>query len=182
MHDLIDIRKKAASLMDALGREQLGRSLRDLGWRIRFDRAKRRLGLCKWKRRGRPVRLLSLSRHFAARQGWNVMEDVVRHEIAHAIDYERRGRSLHDDVWKEIAEAVGADPTRIHEGVEVDDPHSKYVGICPSCETEHPFYRPVRRVHACPDCCRIHNGGRFAHRYRLRIVERATGRVIQTAA
>lgn len=168
--------------MDELGRDQLGSSLQDLGWHLQFDGAKRRLGLCKWKRRGRIVRILSLSRHYARQQGWPVMEDVVRHEIAHAVDYERRGRSLHDRVWKEIARQVGADPERIHGGAEFRDPHSKYVGICPACRTEHPFYRRVKRIHACPDCCRKYNDGRYSRLFRLRIVERATGRTIQQAA
>ena len=168
--------------MAALGRMELGQPLQALGWRIQFDGAKRRLGLCKWKKRGRVVRVLSLSRHYARQHGWAVMEDVVRHEVAHAIDYERRGKSRHDEVWKDIARSVGADPTRIYEGVELDDPDSKYVGICPSCDMRHPFYRHVSRVHACPYCCRRYNGGRFSLRFQLHIVERSTGRVIQRAA
>lgn len=104
------------------------------------------------------------------------MEDVVRHEIAHAIDYERRGRSDHGPVWKAIARRIGADPTRLYEGPDVPDHASKYVGICPSCTREHPFYRRVTRRHACPDCCRAKNGGRFTHRFLLRILERETGR------
>lgn len=168
--------------MAELGRRQLGRPLQEVGWRVEFDRAKRRLGLCKWKRRGRIVRILSLSRHYARQLGWNVMEDVVRHEIAHAVDYERRGTSLHDDVWKVIARDVGADPTRVHEVAELRDPTSKYVGICPACNSLHPFYRRVTRVHACPHCCRAFNDGRFSVRFRLLIVERETGRIIQRAA
>lgn len=168
--------------MDRLGREQLGLSLLELGWRIQFDRAKRRLGLCKWKKRGRIVRILSLSRYYAEQHGWSVMEDVVRHEIAHAVDYERRGMSLHDHVWKTIARQVGADPSRILEGAELDDPESKYVGVCPSCDAEQPFYRRVTRAHACPYCCRRYNGGRFSLRFKLLIVERESGRIIQRAA
>lgn len=168
--------------MENLGRGQLGRPLQEIGWHLQFDGAKRRLGLCKWKRRGRIVRMLSLSRHYARQLGWSVMEDVVRHEIAHAVDYEQRGKSLHDDVWKAIARQVGAGPTRIHEGAELCDPTSKYVGICPSCDRRHPFYRRVTRVHACPVCCRAFNDGRFSLRFRLLIVERETGRIIQRAA
>ncbi|MEX2400980.1 MAG: SprT-like domain-containing protein [Rhodothermales bacterium] len=182
MFDLTPVRENGLRLMDEFGRDHLGRSLQELGWRLQFDGAKRRLGLCKWKRRGRIVRILSLSRHFARQHGWDVMEDVVRHEIAHAIDYERRGKSLHDRTWEMLAEKVGADPTRILDSAELDDPESKYVGICPSCAAEHPFYRRVKRVHACPDCCRRHNGGQFSMRYRLLIVERESGRVIQRAA
>lgn len=104
------------------------------------------------------------------------MEDVVRHEIAHAIDFERRGASDHGPVWKDIARRVGADPTRLYEGQDIPDDASKYVGICPSCAKEHPFYRRVTRRYACPDCCRTHNRGRFSDRFLLCIIERETGR------
>lgn len=176
MHDLTEIRAKARTLMSSLGEAQLGRSLLSLGWTIRFDRARRRLGICRWERRGRRARVISLSRFYAAEGGWAIMEDVVRHEIAHAIDYETRGTSDHGPIWKAIARRVGADPTRLYEGPDVPDDASKYVGICATCEKEHPFYRRVSRRHACPDCCRDHNRGRFSHRFLLRIVERETGR------
>ncbi len=176
MHDLTEIRAKARTLMSSLGEAQLGRSLLSMGWTIRYDRARRRLGICHWEHRGRRVRVISLSRFYSAEAGWSIMEDVVRHEIAHAIDYEIRGESDHGPVWKAIARRVGADPTRLYEGPDVRDDASKYVGICPSCEKEHPFYRRVSRRHACPDCCRAHNNGRFTQRFLLRILERDSGR------
>lgn len=182
MHDLTEIRAKARTLMSSLGEAQLGRSLLSLGWTIRFDRARRRLGICRWEQNGRRARIISISRFYAAEGGWAMMEDVVRHEIAHAIDYETRGESDHGPVWKAIARRVGADPTRLYEGPDVPDDASKYVGICPSCEKEHPFYRRVSRRHACPDCCRSHNRGRFTHRFLLRILERETGRDVTPRA
>lgn len=176
MYDLTDIRARTRSLMESLGQVELGRSLLDIGWTLRFDRARRRLGICRWEHRGRTVRVISLSKFYAEQGGWAVMEDVARHEIAHAIDYETRGRSDHGRIWKAIARRVGADPTRLYDGPDVPDTGSKYVGICPSCEKEHPFYRRISRVHACPECCRRCNGGRFTRRFILRIIERETGR------
>ena len=175
MHDLTEIRARARFLMSHLGERLVGRSLLDLGWTFRFDRARRRLGICRWEQRGRRVRVISLSRFYAEEGGWAIMEDVVKHEIAHAIDYERRGASDHGRVWKAIARQVGADPTRLYEGPDVPDHDSKYVGICSVCMREHPFYRRVKRKHACPDCCRAHNRGRFSNRFLLRIFERESG-------
>ena len=176
MHDLSEIREKSQHLMADLGKQHLGECLQAIGWKFQFDRARRRLGICRWEHAGRRVRVISLSRFYAGRMGWSEMEDVVRHEVAHAIDFETRGRSDHGPTWQAIACKVGADPTRLYEGEFVPDRSSKYVGICPSCEIEHPFYRRVIRIHACPACCRAHNRGRFAPRYTLRIIERETGR------
>jgi len=176
MHDLSEIRDKSQDLMEELGERYLGEPLQAIGWKFQFDRARRRLGICWWEHAGRRVRVISLSRFYAGWMGWSEMEDVVRHEVAHAIDFETRGKSDHGPVWQAIACKVGADPTRLYEGPFVPDRGSKYVGICPSCEIEHPFYRRVIRIHACSVCCRAHNRGRFAPRYTLRILERETGR------
>ncbi len=82
------------------------------------------------------------------------MEDVARHEIAHAIDFETRGRSGHDHVWKEWARRCGADPSRVYEGELLDDPTSPYVGRCrhPGCGYSRPFYRAVTATYLCPRC------------------------------
>ncbi|SRR5690606_22628645 len=170
---LTEIRDRAYGLMHLLGRDVLGFPIQALGWHVEFDRAKRRLGICKWKVNGRKVRIISLSRYYALEGGWSLMEDVVRHEIAHAIDFETRGKSDHGPRWQEIARRVGADPTRLYDGDDVNSPPSKYVGICLHCGAEQPFYRRVSRAYACPACCRKHARGRFSERFRLRIVERA---------
>jgi hypothetical protein len=174
MHDLADLQARAEALMDALGRDLLGRPLADLGWTFRFDRARRRLGLCTWARGGRPVKTVSLSRPLAAQLGWSVMEDVVRHEAAHAVDYETRGRSAHDAVWKALARRCGADPTAAYEGPLADDAASKYVASCPACSFSRPFYRAPSRAYFCPTCA-----GERRVRVYLRVTERATGRVLR---
>lgn len=176
VHDLDDIRRRALILMDELGTELAGRSLRSLGWTFQFDRARRRLGMCKWKRKGVLVKVLSLSRHYALHGGWEIMEDVVRHEIAHALDYEIRGRSDHGPRWRCIALLTQADPTRLYEGGIFEDNTSKYVGTCPECGREQSFYRRIKRSYGCPECCRAFNSGRYSPRFKLRIVERASGR------
>ena len=107
------------------------------------------------------------------------MEDVVRHEIAHAVDFERRGQSDHGPRWQALARKMGADPTRLYDGDDLVAPPSKYVGICPHCGAEQPFYRRVKRAYACPACCRKYARGTYAERFRLRMIERATGREVQ---
>jgi ribosomal protein L37AE/L43A len=174
MHDLADLHARAEALMDALGRDLLGRPLSDLGWTFRFDRARRRLGLCTWARGGRPVKTVSLSRPHALTLGWAVMEDVVRHEAAHAVDYETRGRSAHDAVWKALARRCGADPTAAYEGALADDGTSRYVASCPACDFSRPFYRAPARAYFCPTCA-----AERRDRVYLRVTERASGRVLR---
>ena len=168
MHSLPDIEARTRALMASLGQKHLGRPLS--GWSFRFDRARRRLGLCTWKRGERLVRQISLSGPLAEALGWDVMEDVARHEIAHALDYETRGRSAHDAAWKAWARRCGADPTAAYDGPLPDDGTSKIVATCPGCGYERPFHRTPTRAYVCPTC---------RPRVYLRIAERASGRVIR---
>jgi len=140
--------------MTEFGRQHIGRPLQDLGWTFRFDASRRRLGLCRWRTSPGAVKTISLSRPIAQREGWSLMGDVARHEIAHALDFETRGRSAHDAVWKAGARRCGADPTRVYEGELADDPDSLYLGRCltPGCSFFRPFYRPVTAAYVCPRC------------------------------
>ena len=171
MHDLDAIAARTEALLDALGQEHLGRPLQDLGWTFRWDRARRRLGLCTWKTGGRLVRTVSLSRPLAASLGWAVMEDVARHEVAHALDYETRARSAHDAAWKAWAARCGADPTAAYDGPIPDDGTSRLVARCPACAFARPFHRTPTRAYACPDC---------TPRVFLQIEERASGRLVRS--
>ena len=175
MHDLDDIRRRTMLLMDHLGRRYLHQPLAEMGWGFEFDRARRRMGVCKWRDRPPVVKMICLSAPLARLNGWGVMEDVARHEIAHALDFESRGRSGHDRYWKQWARRCGADPTRTHEG-PLEGVQSKYLGVCPACGKGHAFYRKPKRIHGCPDCCHRHNGGTYVERFRLRIVERTRQR------
>ena len=73
----------ALRLFDELGRELLGESLTVRGWTFGFDRARRRLGVC----RPRDKRI-TLSAHLSRTLPPAEVEDTVRHEIAHALDHE----------------------------------------------------------------------------------------------
>ena len=168
------VERQTRALMDALGREHLGEPLSARGWAFAFDRARRRLGACHHPRdaRSAQVKRITLSRHHTNLGGWALMEDVARHEIAHALDYETRGRSDHGPAWRRWARRCGADPTRLHEGELPYDPDAPYHGTCPACGNAVPFYRRPTRRPACKACCRSHNGGRYDERFRLRVRKR----------
>ncbi len=139
----------ALRLFDELGRDLLGQSLSDRGWTFGFDRARKRLGACRMARKQ-----ITLSRHLSRSLPDDEVEDTIRHEIAHAIDCERRGRSNHDATWKHIARACGARPERCFDGDVPNDPDSAYAGVCPSCQVETPLYRQPARPLRCRSCAR----------------------------
>src|SRR5690606_31305335 len=86
--DLKNSAERAQALMSELGLALRGASLQSTGWSFAFDRARTRLGCCSWERvRGTSSKkVISISRPFSEAHGWGLMEDVVRHEIAHALD------------------------------------------------------------------------------------------------
>ena len=142
------------------------------------------MGHCVWKRGRAFVRRVTLSQHYAMLNGLEhrdesglaIIEDVIRHEIAHAVDYEMRGRSVHDAPWKAICRRVGADPSRLYEGEKVSLAPGKYVATCSGCGVETDYYRRPKRARACRACCQTKSGGRFDARFKLTLRERRTGR------
>ena len=160
-------RRLALRLMDGLGRELLGAPLQTRGWTFGFDRARRRLGACHPARKR-----ITLSRHLAQTLPLADVEDTVRHEIAHAIDVERRGRTAHDRMWRAIARACGASPERCFAGDLPADPDAAYQATCPSCEARHALHRQPVHPKRCAPCARA---GRPSF---LRVVQRGTGRVV----
>jgi predicted SprT family Zn-dependent metalloprotease len=99
-------------------------------------------------------------------------EDTIRHEIAHAIDVEIRGKSYHDNHWKMICRELGADDTRLHEGF-LNKPKGKYTLTCPNpdCDVVNERYRKVKRVPACGKCCKKYSGGNFDPKYRFEVTQ-----------
>lgn len=174
MDTLPQIRDATLRLMRTLGDQHLGRPLQELGWTFRFDRARRRMGSCRVRTGRRPLKEITLSRSLARRNGWAVMEDVARHEIAHAMDRETRGRSDHGPQWKAWARKCGADPTRLYEGDDLEAPPYKYRAVCPNaCGYETGFYRMVSRWYYCPECS---DEDEKAY---LRLTERESGNVVR---
>lgn len=122
------------------------------GWTFRFDRARRRAGLCRYDRRE-----ISLSGPLAELYDEADVREVVLHEIAHALAGARHG---HDAVWRATARSIGSTGRRVvREGspeVEGD-----WVGVCPAGHRVTRFRRP-QRPQACARCSPV-----FDRRYLL---------------
>jgi len=112
------------------------------GWRLVFDNAKTRAGVCRYDRKeiGLSGPLISL---YAREQ----VTETVLHEIAHALAGPRHG---HDRVWRATARRIGCSGQRC---LPVDAPsvEGPWVGICPAGHRTTAHRRPIR-VKSCRGC------------------------------
>lgn len=156
-------------LMTELGEKHLGYPLQSKGWTCGFGNTKRALGRCFLGRRR-----IELSSHYVKVGTPDIIEDTIRHEIAHAIDYVTRGTSNHDRVWKAWAVKCGAAPNRCKDlrgtGIDLGYKAERY---CPNCKkvNKRLHVMPARKAQtACASCCNEHNSGRwhpdFVFKYR----------------
>lgn len=126
--------KLAKSLMAEHG-------LIEKGWQFKFDRAKRRFGLCSYKRQ-----TISLSLHLTLLNDEEHVKDTIIHEIAHALA--PRG-AHHGPEWKAVARSLGHSGERCYSDA-VEAPAHTWIGTCPYCGLE--IQRHRRRQIACRRC------------------------------
>jgi len=91
------------------------------GWRFKFDRAKNRMGLCRYGHK-----CISLSRVLTFKASEKEVEDTLLHEIAHALVGPGFG---HGKVWKQMARKIGCSAERCHN-VKIT---YKYILRCEKC-------------------------------------------------
>ena len=100
----------------------------NLNWKFKFSNGKRVLGQCQPRNR-----TITFSKVYKDVEEYIIL-DIIKHEIAHAIDVERRGYSSHDSYWKKIAQEVGAEPSRKTHSELLEKAYkenAKYVVVCP---------------------------------------------------
>jgi len=149
--DLDAVRARATELL----REHLG----DGSWTFAFDHAKTRAGQCDFARRR-----ITVSRHLAARFSDDDVEQVLLHEVAHALSGARAG---HGPTWRRTAARLGYTGSRLHDG-PIASELAPWVGTCPAGH-EHFRYRTPTRPLACARC-----GRRFDERNVIAWQRRAT--------
>lgn len=119
------------------------------GWKFRWDRAQRRLGVCDHAQK-----IIAFSKNFD-HIGRAEIEDTIRHEIAHALVGSGHG---HDDVWRRKCIEVGAKPERCASGV-TSQAQPNYRIYCVGCGDSFMRYRLRRELlnrYQCAKC-----GGRL---------------------
>jgi len=131
------------------------------GWVLDFSNRKRTLGHCNCTKK-----IISISNAYLKINLFPAMKDTLLHEIAHALQFEKTGKTNHGKVWKTIALDVGCRPIRCADLSEVNLPAAKYLGTCPCCGNKTNFYRKVSKVYSCNIC-----SNKFDPRYILKIVD-----------
>ena len=107
-----------------------------------FDRAVRRAGLCNYTQKR-----ITLSKHFVANSDMDAVEQVLLHEIAHALAGQSAG---HGRFWKKMASEIGYRHERL-SGEEVSKSVAKWVGECPNNHTHYRMRKPTRAL-SCKHC------------------------------
>jgi predicted SprT family Zn-dependent metalloprotease len=124
-------------------------------WRFKFDRAKRRAGLCSHR-----TKTISLSREYVIRNADNIesIKDTILHEIAHALVGPGHG---HGNVWKRECIRIGARPIRCY-GEHIAMPKGKYQATCPNCKAVLHKHRKPKGSLYHTKCGSINGKLRFA--------------------
>lgn len=112
------------------------------GWRVEFDRAKRRAGVCRYAEK-----VIGLSGPLTRLHDADEVCDTVLHEVAHALVGPVHG---HDAVWRATARRIGCTGSRCVPG---DAPRvaGAWVGVCPAGHVRDRHRRP-ERVMSCSAC------------------------------
>jgi predicted SprT family Zn-dependent metalloprotease len=136
--DLITTHNKAFELMKKHG-------LVAMGWTFKFDNAKRRFGVCRYR-----SRVIGLSRELTLLNSEAEVVDTILHEIAHALT----PRHHHDAVWRAKAIEIGCNGERCYSSDDVKTPKGNYEAICPCCKHTHAkFKAPSKTKRAsCGNC------------------------------
>lgn len=106
------------------------------------------------------------------------LDRTFRHELAHLLAQFRAGRHRilpHGVEWRRACHNLEiGDEKRCHNlPFPVKNYRRRFVYRCPNCRRNFPRAHRVRRAVACLACCRAHNHGEFAARFRLQLVEEA---------
>lgn len=154
--EIISKSTERMKLLEWLAKELLNEwGLTDKGWSFGWNSRKKSFGLCSKRKK-----MIFLSKYLLPTITDESAEDTIRHEIAHALDFEDRGTSDHGPKWKAWARKVGADPTRCgssdHDEIAEELAQtSKYTLVCPNGH-KFPSHRKRKRLSSCGKCCPGH--------------------------
>ncbi|MEN9608982.1 MAG: hypothetical protein RLZZ06_913 [Actinomycetota bacterium] len=129
-------------LIRALAEEQMAEHLDMDLWSFGWDSAKKRLGVCRYDQH-----LISLSRYFVDLHSIQEIDQVMRHEISHALAGPKAG---HGPKWKKIATDIGYNHKKI-SGDEIGNATAKLIGTCPNGHVVYRHRQPKSPL-SCSRC------------------------------
>lgn len=130
------------SVAQALALATMARHIDRNVWGFRFDNGKRRAGQCNYTER-----VISISKHLVAHHSLDDVQQVVLHEIAHAMVGKDAG---HGPVFKKQAAALGY-RGRNFTGREIAANEAPWVGHCKAGHVHYRYRQPTRPL-ACGLC------------------------------
>ncbi|MFY8215827.1 MAG: SprT-like domain-containing protein [Chthoniobacterales bacterium] len=101
---------------------------------------------------------------------------TLRHELAHLVAQARSGRRRvppHGAEWQQACSDLGIpNEARCHNlPFKQRRVTRRYFYQCPECGEILARVQPIKRRVACVKCCRKFHGGKYAERFRFRLVE-----------
>jgi predicted SprT family Zn-dependent metalloprotease len=130
------------SVAEAMALATMARHINLNEWGFRFDNGKRRAGQCNYTER-----VISISKHLVAHHSLDEVQQVVLHEIAHAMVGKDAG---HGPVFKKQAAALGY-RGRNFTGREIAANEAPWVGHCKAGHVHYRYRKPTRPL-ACGMC------------------------------
>jgi predicted SprT family Zn-dependent metalloprotease len=119
----------------------------DSSWEFVFDSAKQRAGLCNYS-----DHKISLSKYIVEYHSIDQSEQVILHEIAHAIAGKSAG---HGPNWKNTAKSIGYKAEKF-TGKEIAEQTAKWIGECRNGHRHYRFKSPKAKL-SCLYCGRGFN-------------------------
>src|SRR5213594_4527665 len=161
----VDLELRAREILSAVGARRLAYVVR-VEWNPRLLTAAGRADFRQ--------KLISLNPRLCD-YGEAEIDRTLRHELAHLLAQFRAGRRRilpHGDEWRTACRDLEiADEKRCHNlPFPVTERAWRYRYKCPHCQRDFHRTRRIKRAVACLACCRAHNGGQFAARFRPRLV------------
>ena len=106
-----------------------------VGWTFGLSGAKRRLGVCKYRRKR-----IEISDYYARNNPDAAVLDTLLHEIAHALAGPEAG---HGPAWQAVAARIGATPRACDDSPDTVVEPGDWRTTCPACnKTHHRYKRP----------------------------------------
>lgn len=113
-----------------------------VGWTFGLAGAKRRLGVCKYRRKR-----IEISAYYARNNPDAAVLDTLMHEIAHALAGPEAG---HGPAWKAVAERLGATPRACDNSPDTVVQPGDWQSTCAGCgKTHHRYKRPTASGYRC---------------------------------
>jgi Protein of unknown function DUF45 len=113
-------------------------------WKFKFDNAKMRFGLCD-----EFTKTISLSKHLVLVNDQEVIEQVVLHEITHALV---GCKHKHNHIFQQKAIEIGCKFINRYCSEEIGLVPRNVVANCPKCGYEFRRYRKPKSKKCCGKC------------------------------